>query len=366
MKKIVSIIIVLGAGVVMWLVPACYSLLRPHTDKFPFVLYSQLDSDFIAFRTIDKQVHYEDFHGQVFTKAQADSLLPLFAYRQLLAEGRMPDSLYGYELTPKLIQRYTFHFKTSPRQLHKPSVGLYTMLESASGSVDLTLPPDVFRLTDDGLEFIDCETNALLPAKSRSFTRELKKKGFCFPVQCIWGNGTTRKDYDNGFLLSDSQEQLYWLRMQHGMPVVFPISSDNTHGWKQLFTMEPASHLMIGLAVTKDNRLYVIRSPHKENIPTSVALPIESYNPDEMQITIIGDLFHWTVTLYTDHDIRYYALPSDAIYYKDSIPLTLHSYIPDPAPTWQQKMVHILMPLRLHFTSYRTQRIFPTLNDDGL
>ena len=214
------IIILLGLIMSAWLLPALYELVSPRTDKTPFVVYSCLDSTFIKMEVQDKQVHYIDFRGQEFTKSEADSLLPLFAFRQLVAEGRLPDSLYGVALTPKLIQQNSFHFKTSPKQLNKPAVGLYTMLESASGRVDLTLPPDVFRLTDEGLEFIDCESNTVNRAKSLSFSRELTKHGFTFPVQLIWGNGTTRKDYDNGFLLTDSQNRLFQLKMVKGTPFV--------------------------------------------------------------------------------------------------------------------------------------------------
>ena len=152
------LIIVLAMMMVAWLLPAFYELVLPRTDKTPFVVYSCLDSTFIKMEVRDKQVHYIDFRGREFTKSEADSLLPLFAFRQLVAEERLPDSLFGVALTPKLIQQNNFHFKTSPKQLNKPAVGLYTLLESASGRVDLVLPPDVFRLTDEGLEFVDCET----------------------------------------------------------------------------------------------------------------------------------------------------------------------------------------------------------------
>ena len=173
MKNIKYLIIALALIVAAWLLPALYELVSPRTDRMPFVVYSCLDSTFIRFESVNKQVHYVDFRGKEFTKSEADSLLPLFSFRQLVAEGRLPDSLYGVALTPKLIQQNAFHFKTSPKQLNKPAVGLYTMLESASGRVDLTLPPDVFRLTDEGLEFIDCETNAVNKAKSLSFRTNL-------------------------------------------------------------------------------------------------------------------------------------------------------------------------------------------------
>lgn len=353
MKNLKYIILALGLIVLAWLLPALYELVFPRTDKTPFVVYSCLDSTFIRFETANKQVRYIDFRGQEFSKSQADSLLPLFAFRQLVAEGRLPDSLYGVALTPKLIQQNSFHFKTSPKQLNKPAVGLYTLLESASGRVDLTLPPDVFRLTKEGLEFIDCETNQINKAKSLSFSRELTKNGFVFPVQLIWGNSTTRKDYDNGFLLTDANDRLFQLKMVKGTPFVREISTENTQGWKQVFTVEPANRALIGLAVSNDNQLFVVTKEGK-----TVAVGIDAYDPQEMQITIVGDLFHWTITEYTASDSRYYAVDARTF---EQVACTI---APDPERPLAQKIERILLPVRLRFTSWRTQLVTPNINDD--
>lgn len=350
-SNIKYIVIALAIIVLAWLLPALYELVSPRTDKMPLVVYSCLDSTFIRFENVNKQVHYIDFRGQEFTKAQADSLLPLFSFRQLVAEGRLPDSLYGVALTPKLIQQNTFHFKTSPKQLNKPAVGLYTLLESASGRVDLQLPPDVFRLTSDGLEFIDCETNKVNKAKSLSFSRELTKHGFTFPVQLIWGNGTTRKDYDNGFLLTDANSRLFQLKMVKGTPWVREIKAEDK--WIQLFTVEPANRQLIGLIVNADNQLFVVRSDG-----TIAHVGIDEYNPQTMQITIVGDLLHWTITEYTATDSRYYAVDAQAF------EQVAKAIVPDPQRPLSQRIERWLLPVRLRFTSWRTQLIFPNINDD--
>ena len=344
------LIIGLGIIVCVWLLPAIYRLVAPNTSRTPFVVYSCMDSSFIQFETINKQVQYTDFKGNTFTKHEADSLLPLFAFRQLVAEGRLPDSLFGVALTPKLIQQNTFHFKTSPKQLNKPAVGLYTLLESASGRVDLQLPPDVFRLTDKGIEFIDCETNTVNKAKSLSFSRELEKYGFVFPVQLIWGNGSTRKDYDNGFLLTDSQNRLFQLKMVKGTPWVRAIKTDGCTitGYKQLFTIEPANRQLVGLVVSDDNQLYAVRADG-----TMTHISIDSYDPQTMQITIIGDMFHWTITEYTATDSRYYAV--DARTFEQ----VARAIIPDPAPSIKERIMRYVLPVRLRFTSWDTQLIAP-------
>jgi len=355
MKNLKYVIIALGLIVLAWLLPALYELVSPRTDRMPFVVYSCLDSTFIRFETKDKQVRYIDFREQEFTKREADSLLPLFSFRQLVAEGRLPESLYGVELTPKLIQQNTFHFKTSPKQLNKPAVGLYTMLESASGQVDLKLPPDVFRLTQEGLEFVDCETNTVNKAKSLSFSRELTKHGFVFSVRCIWGNGTTRKDYDNGFLLTDQNERLFQLKMVKGTPWVREIKNEELKIKKyiQVFTLEPANRKWIGLVVDDAYQLYVVRSNGE-----LAHVGIDAYDPQSMQITIVGDLFHWTITEYTATDSRYYAV--DATTFEQ----VTKAIVSDPERPLAQRIERWILPIRLRFTSWQTQLVYPNINDD--
>ena len=356
------LIIALAVILLVWLLPAFYELLTPRTDKMPFVVYSCLDSTFIRFETNEnKQVQYIDFKGREFTKSEADSLLPLFAFRQLVAEGRLPDSLYGVALTPKMIQQNSFHFKTSLKQLNKPAVGLYTMIESASGQVDLQLPQDVFRLTDEGLEFIDCETNTVNRAKSLSFSRELTKQGFKFPVHLIWGNGTTRKEYDNGFLLTDAEEHLFQLKMVKGMPWVRKIKDNGKNGcYRRIFTIEPANRQLIGLAVSSDDRLWAIRSDATMQRIGDFHMPMSASAKEEMvnSITIVGDLFHWTITLYTTTDTRYYAVDARTF---EQIACEI---VPDPAEPLSRRLMRYLLPIRLRFTSWHSQLIYPNINDD--
>jgi len=351
MKNVKYLIICLAALLALWLVPAFVALLTPDATRPPFVLYSFMDNDFIRFETENGQQRFRDFKGQEFSKREADSLLPLFAFRQLIAEGRLPDTIGGIAVTPKCIQQNSFHFKTSPKQLNRPPIGLYTMFESQSGNVNLVLPPDVFRLTDKSIEFIDCKTNKILKAKSISFTRELEKYHFVFPVQLIWGNGSPRKEYDNGFLLTDSEGKLFQLKMVKGTPFVRPVKTEVAR-FKQLFTVEPANRKLIGLAVSEDNRLYAVTSK-----ATTIPIGDFEYDSDTMPITIVGDLLYWTITLYTEHDSRYYAVKAN------NFEQVASHIVPDPEPTGWAKAKKYVLPLRLTFTTWHDQYIFPHIND---
>lgn len=82
------------------------------------------------------------------------------------------------------------------------------------------MPEDAFRFTDKGIEFIRMETNRIDEAKSKLFTEMLVQKGFAFPASYASGNPTTRKDYDEGYLVLDANHKLFHLKCTKGRPYV--------------------------------------------------------------------------------------------------------------------------------------------------
>ena len=85
---------------------------------------------------------------------------------------------------------------------------------------------------------------------------------------------------------------------------------------------------------------------------------MDKYDPQNMQITIVGDLFHWTITEYTATDTRYYAVDAKTF---EQVACEI---VPDGERQLAQRIERWLLPIRLRFTSWRTQLIIPTINED--
>ena len=77
-----------------------------------------------------------------------------------------------------------------------------------------------------------------------------------------------------------------------------------------------------------------------------------------MQISIVGDLFHWTITEYTATDSRYYAVDANDFH------LVVAETVPDPELPISQRIERWILPIRLRFTSWQTQMVKPNINDD--
>lgn len=305
--------LVLASRVLPWIIvvtlivtatPWCYHFFADRSEPNRFVLYSSVIKDFAILEHTEGGVSYSDAHGGSYTEAEFDSILVTFHYRQLMSEGRLPDSLNGVAVSPQFFQRESFTFRSAPSEVNRPAVPLYFLLESMSGRVDLSMPSDVFRLTHSGIEFVDMGSNSLNKEKSRIFTEAMLKKGFKFPAKVASGNGTNRKDYDNGYLLTDSDGALYNLKMQRGRPYFRKIETPQGLDISHIFVTEFRNHRSLAFLIDSEGYFYVLEAGTYRIVKT--ALP--QVDPTQTNISIIGNAFDWTVTYRTPTARHIYAI----------------------------------------------------------
>lgn len=295
------------AVLLVWILPWCYAFVGASASKTPFTIYSSLLGDFIVMEHSEGNgLVRHDTQGNFYTQEVVDSLLPAFYLRQLTADERFPDSICGIAVSPKDIQLTNFTFKASPADINANQAELYFLLESMSQRVDLEMPSDAFRFTDTSIEFIDMAENQVNESKSALFTDMLSRKGFSFPAIHISGNATTRKDYDNGYLIVDKAHKIFHLKNTKGRPYVKAINTPDGIVPEYVFITEFRSRLTIGYMVDANHELFVINADgtvHKSGIP--------SFDPTKDELTIFGNMFDWTVRVSTGTDDFYYAIDAN-------------------------------------------------------
>ena len=177
MKIINNTIILLATCLLAWIIPDLYHLATDKASKNLFSYYSSVEESFctIDFDDVKERLVRKNVKtNQEYSEAEFDSILPMFYHRQLLSDGRMPDSIHGVPVTTKDVRKKSFFFRYNPTDKNKPHIPLYTLFESISGRVRLEMPGDVFRLKN-AIEFIDPETNLVNQAKSALFMKEFVK-----------------------------------------------------------------------------------------------------------------------------------------------------------------------------------------------
>lgn len=352
-KTIKTAVILLATLLLAWLLPWFYTFLFASPSWSPFTLYSCVTHSFASI-SYDGEgtIAGRDFKGNTYTEHQFDSILPMFYYRQLASEGRFPSRIEGVAVDVRDAERSGFIFRSSPSEINRRKPGLYQLLESMPARVDFKSPTDVFRITGDGIEFVDMATNTPDRAKSDAFTRVMKDKGFAFPARVIAGNASTRKDYDNGYFIVDNDFKVYHLKQMRGRPFVRRTDIPAELGIRHIFVTEYADHRLFGFLVDKDNRFYALEAEDY----SLHELPVGTFDPAREGMMIIGDMFYWTVTVQAPESERLVAVNARDYSRADE-------YVPrSAAQTWERRAEY-LFPFSLSFTSPLDGYVKPRLAD---
>ena len=350
-KTIKTAVILLATLLLAWLLPWFYTFLFASPSWSPFTLYSCVTHSFASISYDGEgKIAGRDFKGNTYTEHQFDSILPMFYYRQLASEGRFPSRIEGVAVDVRDAERSGFIFRSSPSEINRRKPGLYQLLESMPARVDFKSPTDVFRITGDGIEFVDMATNTLDRAKSDAFTRVMKDKGFAFPARVIAGNASTRKDYDNGYFIVDNDFKVYHLKQMRGRPFVRRTDIPAELGIRHIFVTEYADHRLFGFLVDKDNRFYALEAEDY----SLHELPVGTFDPAREGMMIIGDMFYWTVTVQAPESERLVAVNARDYSRADE-------YVPrSAAQTWERRAEY-LFPLQpvVHLAARRLREAAP-------
>lgn len=295
----------------LWLLPALVRKATASKEKYPFVYYSSVLRDFGLIDYTNKQTPMSDTAGNLYTPAQFDSLMPLLNFRQLISDGTLPDSIGGYAATPQLLRSNTVVFNYRPKEVSAPNTGLYILFESMPKRVGLEIPPDVFRLRKT-IEFIDAQTNQIDTEKSEMFRKAFDKEGFKFPARWAVGNPNPRKAYDEGYFTLDATGELFHLKMVNGRPYI-----GNTHAGESIDILsfsiyEAPDKRFYGFIFDRGGNIYILESDEQGGY-SPLHLEIDPIDPSHDQVTIMGNLLYWTVTVSTPEGRIYYALEKNSL-----------------------------------------------------
>lgn len=330
------------ALLLLWQLPWCYNFFVTKPYKAPFTLYSGIIGDFVMVEHQEKGMVRKDRMGNRYTQAAFDSIMPTLYIKQLVADGRFPDSLYGVPVTPKELYQDNLTFRTSPSDISRPEIGLYPLLESQSGRVELEMPDDLFRFTSEGMEFVEIKQNKVIEEKSRRFTESLQAHGFRFPAQAVSGNPSVKKEYDEGYLVIDDAAQLFHLKMIQGEPYVHRVTLPDGLQPSYVYQTEFKNRKILGFVIGEDHQFYVLKMAGY----VLAKLPIRAYNPRTDYLIILGNRFDWTVRVVSDDQDEYYAVDGETFALIKQMTL----------PVEHERLWGI------HFTSPKDKWIYPRLD----
>ncbi len=341
------ILIVISTTLLAFVIPRLVKMSVESAIRYNFTYYSPVLNRF-CFIDMDNDLARVDVMGNVYTEEQFDSILPLFSYRQLITDGRMPDSINGQEINIEKIRKGAFYFRTKPSHVFRPEAGLYPMYESMSGRVKLEVPDDFFRCKKT-LEFIDVASNTVNQQKSELFHQALLKKGFVFPAKWVSGIPSARKAYDEGYFICDKDNQLFHLKQINGKPFV-----KDTQAGKQLnpqfFKMvEAPDRRFYGFLFDDKKQMYQLST---DNYALK-QLPFK-YDYTTQQMMIMANMLYWNINIISEAGKHTYAVNATTLECVDE-------YFQKAKPGVWNSVSEWLFPFSIEVEHSYTTYVYPLL-----
>lgn len=318
--KLATRVFLLATGVLLLAhyVPAGYWLVTARAHRPPIVYYSCIEKRFLLLRPEPGGVRRTDPAGNLYEREHFEQLLPLDNYLQLYKDNRMPAEIDGVTITPEKLRRERLNARFKPEMLDSPTVALRPLFEAESGRVRLEMPTDFMRLGRT-IEFIDTRSNRVLPEKSAAFQRAFAAAGFAFPVRLTGSNPTTMKPYDEGCYLVDAHGEFFRLRQVRGAPELTRLTNhrppEERPRWAQLqpryiHVQEQDNRELRAIIVGADHSVHLLVGPNWR----LVKLPLERFDPANMQLSLRGDLLNRLVTVTSAEYVEAVALTRDYVF----------------------------------------------------
>lgn len=341
---------IIAIAISSWLLPWAYHFTTSKGYDSPFTMYSPITHSFSSIINTEGKIKYVDIDGTQYTEAEYDSIMPTFYYRQLMADGRLPSQINGRAVSAPMIKKENFIFRTSPSEVNNTSAALYSLLESSSGRVDLEMPNDVFRIVNT-IEFISMKTNEVDSEKSAKYHQALLSAGFTFPPKGVFGNPTTRKEYDEGYFIIDAKGAIFHLKQIKGEPFVKNTNISPTLGVEHIFVTEYSAKHFYAFLSTKKGEFYILQTPDY----TLSQIAIDPFDVKKDGMMTIGNMFFWTLKTSTAEGEKYYAVNAEDYTIENTYenPYTADTY---------SKISGYLFPFELTFTSYQDKWVYPRID----
>lgn len=329
-----------------WFMPWLYDLAFPSAASEPFVAYSPVADAFVVSDNSERLSIRIAGDKREYTKEQRDSLLPQIYFTQLAAREQLPDTIADREVSLPILKHTQWVFSSLPLDINKVQPDWHLMMESMPKRFDLEDPTEAFSLSGGKVSFVTIDGNQPNEKRSQRFTKAFADKGFAYPATHMSANITSRKAYDEGYLVVDADGHVYHVKMRAGTPYVARVSIAAA---KYAFILENPDRRVLGLVVDKDNNLYAIEREGYRAVPLHI-----SVDPSQSRLSVMANVFNIVVRSRGADGVDWWAVDADT--YE---PLGHYRY--DYPESLAGKAAEWIFPFRLSFTdvddSYARPRI---------
>lgn len=182
-------------------------------------------------------------------------------------------------------------------------MNVYMLLESEPLRLELEDPEYALVARRDGVRIIEMSKNRNAMELELAFNEALDSAGFRFPAGIVSGNPSTRKAYDEGYMLTDADGRLFHLKLAGGKPFVEGIPTEGLE-IEHIFITENENRASLAYLFDREGRFYILDSLRRI-IPTDVRADVT-----KQSVLLVGDILNHTVRVSDSDGEDFWALES--------------------------------------------------------
>lgn len=161
------------------------------------------------------------------------------------------------------------------------------------------------------------------------------------------GIPTSQKAYDEGYFVLDSQGRLLHVKMTNGKPFVKDTKAGETINVSCMFPMDIENKSLYGFLFDTNHTLYYLSTDGYELVKV-----LENVDPDKDRVSIMANMFFWTVVKESADGEYTYALKNENMQQVDSL------FRPARQSQWDKTLPY-LFPFTVNFQDSTNSYVYP-------
>jgi len=268
-------------------------------NKF-YIFYSNVAKDFVYQKNFGgHQFEYGIKDKKTFDKAEYESYLPFVYWRNLDIQKKLPIVIDGQEFDKATIKKSRLGFSYNPRMLKPLEVELYPFLNPQSDKGMIIFPEEVFSIGNKNASVYDFD-NKKVENLTNELNEKLTKNNFAFPALNIWGKATNMKPYDKGYLVQDSNKQLFNIKRANDKISVSKVTYPEGIDLAFIKISENRQRKLSGYAIDTNNNFYLLSWDFK-----FIKLDLDKFDYKTMKLKLISNPLNYLIRY--DDSTNYYA-----------------------------------------------------------
>ena len=303
----------IGKYSVLLLTITALSLILPLAYSFIFSPF--VPGTFLAYSTIKDEILVQErgIRSNTYTKANGEQIsrdeyfewLPMLYYKKLSATGKLRDSIKNEPISLLNLRKHNFIHKMNANVTQKPTLLSAPVFESSSKATQFSYD-SLFYIFKDSILIMNLLSEEINHSLTQRFNKQLKNKGFRFPIKKAFGYINNKKFVDAGYYLIDDNNGIYTLKSYAYHPDFLKLQLPQME-IKHIEILDPVNGEIMAIIIDRFNRILL----HMGLSNAVVDTEIKDYNFDNDNILLTNTLFNKSITLENNRRVKIYVLNND-------------------------------------------------------